>query len=85
MAINVTKVMSRCWNGFIVYTRPVLKNSANKIQVYSKENHYELVLAGMQSIHSLSNSDDIEKRKNSNSRQILNKTSSSEHKTNVKF
>ena len=75
MARNLTKVMSRCWKGFLPGQSS--KNSANKIQVYSKDNHYELVLARLQLIRShknQSNSDDIEKRKHSNCRQNLNKT-----------
>ena len=67
--------MSRCWNGFLPGQSS--KNSANKIQVYSKDNHYELVLARLQLIRShmnQSNSDDIEKRKHSNCRQNLNRT-----------
>ena len=66
MARNLTKVMSgMSWNGFLPGQSS--KNSVNKIQVYSKDNHYELVLAGLQLIRShmnQSNSDDIEKRKN---------------------
>ena len=67
--------MSRCWNGFLLGQSS--QNSANKIQVYSKDNHYELVLVGLQLIRShmnQSNSDDLEKRKNWNCRQNLNKT-----------
>ena len=63
------------WNGFLPGQSS--KNSVNKIQVYSKDNHYELVLVGLQLIRShmnQSNFDDIEKRKNSNCRQNLNKT-----------